>query len=123
MGFRGKKVDPTRHNNGTPVASGNPSRSNAVSLAPPPLTEGKGRCPACRNAVTVLRTGTLRRHSDLFGNPCWNQHLTETPVRIGELPPVVIATDAKKGECRQCGKWLPGERSLCGRCSVLRDAS
>jgi hypothetical protein len=58
------------------------------------------------------------------------------PIRIEELPPVVFyerskpptpptpkPTPAKAksyGECRECGKWLPGERRLCGACSVSR---
>lgn len=27
----------------------------------------------------------------------------------------------KFGECEDCGKWLPGQRRVCGRCYVKRD--
>lgn len=123
-GFRGKKVDPGKTSNGRPIGTGNPARTSAAVVAPPALADGQARCPACRNGAHLFANGTLRRHRDLFGNTCWNRRAPGSEVHLTEVPPVVINAHAtaEKGKCRECGKWLPGERSLCGRCSVLRSA-
>ena len=47
-------------------------RGGKPVIAPPPLVDGRLRCPACRNAVKPTPSGHLRRHNDLFGYPCYN---------------------------------------------------
>lgn len=106
------------------------------AMAPPVLRGGQVRCPICRNGVRLTTRGNLYRHADLFGNPCGNRS-TLTPVHV-VAPPIVLpperygdprkAQPRAEGEpsrldvgssCRECGKWLPGERSLCGRCYAV----
>ena len=110
----------------------------AAAVVPPALKAGKVRCPVCRNAVSVNPTGTLRKHADLFGEPCHNRASGEA---TGITAPPVVIPDPRRfvaepatneaerverpahrsrldvgSECTECGKWIPGERSLCGRC-------
>ena len=87
------------------------------------IPEGKVKCPSCGKAVSPVGT-RLRRHKDKDGWPCPEMRVPGVEVKLTEAPPVQI-TDRKadvspKGECRECGKWLPGERSICGRCSLLQ---
>jgi hypothetical protein len=49
------------------------NRGGRAAVSPPALADGKVRCPACRNAVSLTPRQYLRRHSDLFGNECWNK--------------------------------------------------
>lgn len=119
-------------------ASGSkPAFAKITAAEPPPLIEGKVRCPSCRNVVTPTSTGRLRRHRDLFGSDCLNIANGED-VTLAEIPPVIIPpppapssgrrtkNDPKPpsrldvgSTCQSCGKWLPGERRLCGRCQIL----
>lgn len=109
---------------------------------PPP--EGKVRCSGCGKYVTQHGM-RLRRHNDKSGFPCPEVRVPGVEVHLSEVPPVNLPPEPKwrpaspsrasagprreKDEparldagssCRECGKWLPGERSLCGRCSVLQ---
>lgn len=110
---------------------------HVTATEPPPLVEGKVRCPACRNLTSLTPRGRLRRHRDLFGLDCPNTGTGE-PVTLDEVPDVVIPDasapvarpprpDEKKASrldvgstCQGCGKWIPGERRLCGRCYALK---
>lgn len=118
------KRDRRTANNGRTILSG---RSVAV---PPELAEGQVRCPACRNATKLTPRGRLRKHNDLFGEVCGVRSagvptgITAPPI---SLPAPVKARDGRSrldggSNCRECGKWLPGERSLCGRCYALGDS-
>lgn len=137
---RFRKVDPRggRGGKGTPIGVGSPTYSSAVVLAPPELRPGQVRCPVCRNATGLTPlTKVLRKHRDLFGEPCWNKSQMETVKLVA--PPVVLprgggqagAEPAVAGQsrldggslCTSCGKWLPGERTLCGRCFALGGTS
>lgn len=138
MSRRFQKVDPVRRSHGHAILTGNPSRTSRGAVAPPELRGNQKRCPVCRNGVATTVTGKLRKHVDLFGADCYNRNPGDLPP-IGEVPPVVLprVRDRQAGaqsrtarpdeerppsrldagsECRECGKWLPGERSLCGRC-------
>lgn len=121
-----------RHANskGRPVAVGGLGTRAVVAPTPKP---GQTSCPVCRQAVAVTPRENLRAHNDLFGNPCPNRsRLVSTQI---EAPAVVLPLQNRPprsksekrpagepsrldvgSECRECGKWLPGERSLCGRC-------
>jgi hypothetical protein len=129
------KRDRRKRNNGRVILSG---RSVAV---PPSLADGQVRCPACRNATTLTPNGRLRKHVDLFGNECGVRSAGRptgivappvslppaAPVRVPATQPASSAVDGRSrldagSNCRECGKWLPGERSLCGRCYALGDS-
>jgi len=101
------------------------------------IPDGKAKCMACRKVVSVVGGTRLRRHKEPNGDQCPNVQLGEGHVLKGPAPEVKIprlsARSAQGRErrdesepsrldagsnCRECGKWLPGERILCGRCSV-----
>lgn len=90
-------------------------------------------CPACGGKAKPNGTNAIRSHRTPGGDKCSRRLLAVdvTP------PPIVLPLEprppsrasqpkAERGparldagsECRECGKWLPGERSLCGRCYV-----
>lgn len=111
------------------------------SLLPKPLAPGKARCPGCSAVVAVTPNGKLRQHRAPSGEDCAVK-ISMREVHLDDLPPVVIpgprganlarvrrspappdAHYAPKGQCVDCGRWLPGERSLCGRCANHRSAS
>lgn len=80
---------------------------------------GKKPCALCGKQVSPTQR---REHTAPSGEPCPGVAQKSVPVQVhlDDVPPVLVAPHyaAKKGECRECGRWLPGERSLCGRCSV-----
>lgn len=114
---------------GTPVGVRHQLR-NVVDV--PALKPGQHRCPVCRAGATLTTRGSLRAHNDLFGDRCWNKATGEATGITA--PPVVVPagntsplprppSEASRldvgSSCRDCGKWLPGERSLCGRCYAI----
>lgn len=123
-----------------------PERDRAVMenvhvAASPDIPDGKAKCPSCSKVVAVINETRLRRHMASAGYQCPNVQMADAPpfeyvmpeVKIPRLTPGSGHARAKRDEyepsrlevgshCRECGKWLPGERSLCGRCSVLRSA-
>jgi hypothetical protein len=42
-------------------------------VAPPPVPDGRTRCPVCRNHTGRTPSGYLRKHRDVFGHPCYNR--------------------------------------------------
>jgi hypothetical protein len=103
---------------------------------PEPLADGKVRCPGCSRVLAPTRTGGIGRHVDKYGDPCPVTIRGNQPVELDEVPPVKVPAHPPKrngwtrrppaepsrldvgSTCRECGKWLPGERSLCGACYV-----
>lgn len=97
------------------------------------LEDGKVRC-LCGKAVKPTSAGRLARHLTPSGDDCTHFASYRDPVRLDEVPEVVLPQPREPAEkpekpaprldvgsaCKVCGKWLPGERSLCGRCSVTR---
>lgn len=63
-------------------------RGGKRAVQPPEPGPGQVTCPACRNAVHVLKSGAMRKHRDLFGHDCYQR--TFKPFRLTELPPVVL---------------------------------
>ena len=128
-GWRGKKVDPARRKGKGLALVSRPDKSSAPSVPVPDLRVGQVRCPVCRNGVGLTPTGRVRSHVDLFGNLCHNRsngehlHVEAQPVVLddGNAQPLIKADAGSL--CRECGKWLPGERRLCGRCFAMGDAS
>lgn len=136
--------DRRRPSAGKPIVVSSPSLKSVATVPPPPLKEGQVRCMVCRNATRTTPRGYLRKHTDLFGGPCFNRstgeptHVAAPPIELPPEPhlaPVAELGDSLRerhaapksasrldvgSECRECGKWLPGERSLCGRCFVVR---
>lgn len=125
-----------------PDGFGRVSMPRAALTARPkakPVPEGKVVCETCRKPIGVVGD-RLRRHKDKTGFPCPNLRVPGQTTALVEPPPPVhlprlsarsAQGRARRGEsepsrldvggqCRECGKWLPGERSLCGRCSVLQ---
>lgn len=98
-----------------------------------PLKPGQARCAGCSRAVALTRNGKLCAHRDSRGDDCaYTTHVSD--VQLDELPPVVLPKPRGRtrnterrptnepsrldvgSNCRECGKWLPGERYLCGAC-------
>lgn len=121
-----------------------------LARKPAPLVEGKVRCAGCGTLTSVTKTGKLRRHSDADGVPCPHlaTYTTGPLIDRDNLPPVVIPKQPRErprpreprtqpaapepeelsrldggSSCVDCGRWLPGERSVCGRCWVHRNAN
>ena len=101
-------------------------------VIPEPLTPGRVRC-ICGRAVRVNSGGRIRRHNTPAGEPC--AHIAGYgTAEFDVLPPVQMPPKRSPQQpksaprldvgstCRECGKWLPGERSLCGRCYVRAEA-
>ena len=99
-------------------------------------TKGTIRYHVCDASTTLTPGGRLKAH-DIPGGGirCINKKVLHA-VKV-DAPPVVVpstrsgaerrpSTEPSRldagSECRECGRWLPGERSLCGRCSVLGGA-
>jgi hypothetical protein len=101
------------------------------------------RCPLCMRPVGVTPRGRAGRHVDQRGDSCPGSGLVVRDNEVPhELPPVSIADRPvqPRGEviphadaavegaarldvgssCLTCGKWIPGERSYCGRCMAKR---
>lgn len=107
---------------------------------PAELEDGKVRCNACAAVVGVTPNGRTRDHKTPAGEPCAYRVTYKQPVDLAEVPEVVIPVAPKRwdwtgrvgrnpdsrldngSECEDCGRWLPGERRLCGRCSNHRAA-
>lgn len=129
-----------------------PKRGRTVTSfvrIPAELPPGKVRCAACWAVCTVTPTGKLRAHKSPAGEPCAHRATYATRAPLDSLPPVVlppVRTDPRPREpktppkprvapprepsrldvgssCTDCGRWLPGERSLCGRCANHRKAA
>lgn len=107
--------------------------------AAPALREGQVRC-ACGAATTLTRMGRVRKHKTPAGDECPMQlHAGhDLDVDVSSVPIVVPPERGGNGRtavererepsrldagsnCRECGKWLPGERILCGACYVKGD--
>lgn len=90
------------------------------------------RCPVCDVAVKLTqKTRLLSKHRTNDGYECPNRRTRER-IELAALPPVEFdarvrppriqrAADEPSrldagSNCQDCGKWLPGERRLCGRC-------
>lgn len=123
----------TKRATGRPMLTGRPDRTHSSVMEPPSLLDGQVRCPACRSGVAVTKSGALWRHHDLFGGYCGNVAAPADGEPL-EAPDVVVPPPPREGRenrsdpsrldvgshCRECNRWLPGERSLCGRCSILQ---
>lgn len=109
---------------------------------PEPLPAGKVRCAGCSAVVSLNKSGKMRAHQSPSGEPC-AYSVSYSKVHLEEIPPVVLPpapayhpprepkpkppkppSRLEAGsECVDCGKWLPGERSVCGKCSIKRNRS
>lgn len=97
---------------------------------PEPIPEGRKQCPACHKVLTPTPLGYFRKHTGPSGARCWNKNPGDLPPVVAPpvvappvtLPPIRAAERVTRldagSKCRECGKWLPGERSLCGRCAI-----
>lgn len=101
---------------------------------PEPVPEGKVRCAGCSAVVAVSKNGRTREHHTPAGEPCAYRVVYAQPVAMDEAPPVELPQRKRPARskrpprepsrldagsnCRECGKWLPGERQVCGACSV-----
>lgn len=108
---------------------------------PEPLEPGKVRCAACSKVVTLTKNGRLRKHKTPDGKEdcpysvVYGKRVTVPKVQIviptrkgaptsrqaarykPELPPSRLDVGST---CEECGKWIPGERRLCGACFATR---
>lgn len=118
----------------------NKNRQRRVEVQPTPEEllpappDGKVRCPSCHANTSLTQLGYLRKHRDLAGFPCTNKRPLVDVQSLDVLPEVSLVDhrastpDSPRGrdawgECRECGKWLPGQRTLCGLCgATLEDA-
>lgn len=112
----------------------------AFTKIPEPLKDGRVRC-ICRRTVRLTKAGRIPRHNMPNGDPCAHEAVyrprPEQPIELPavHMPPTrgysgtTIADRADPetprllagSRCADCGKWLPGERSLCGRCGARRE--
>lgn len=112
---------------------------------PDPVPDGYARCD-CGKVCKVLKSGRLKMHKTPRGYECSGTvgHrdiplavvLAEEADAYAQQEPIGSAPEtykrprhrvltradkayaAPKGQCRVCGKKLPGERTLCGACGV-----
>lgn len=119
---------PRNHN-----SSRNAATARRIETAAKRVPDGKVRCGACEGITSVTKNGRLRKHKTPRGEACPNV-ISGITKRLRVIPEVRIAPQGRpRGEkrppsepsrldagsaCRECGKWLPGERSLCGACYV-----
>lgn len=103
---------------------------------PKPLEDGKVRCNGCSSVVSLTKNGKIRKHKSPAGEDCAYVAFYAPRPSLDEVPEVVLpqtrpARSAPRdrshpsrldvgSECIDCGKWLPGERSVCGACSLVR---
>lgn len=100
------------------------------------------RCPLCLRPVGVTARGRAGKHQDRRGDDCPGGGLVVRDNELpDELPPISLTpSGAPRGDvvpssgpavegsarldvgshCLTCGKWIPGERSYCGRCLAKR---
>lgn len=113
---------------------------------PEELEDGKVRCNGCGRVVGLTSVGRTREHRTPAGEPCAYRVVYGESPAIDELPPVNVPPQKRDGyrslrrpterparsepsrleagsECQDCGKWLPGERIVCGRCFNKRQAA
>lgn len=106
---------------------GRPDTSSPIAIP-----EGCVLC-ICGATPSITARGRMRKHKTPQGDECTHR-AGYAEVVLERLPPVVLPPNrvpSDRGparldvgsECRECGKWLPGERSLCGRCYAIKDAS
>lgn len=105
----------------------------ATSRRVPKPADDRPTCPSCGSRVNVT-DNRIAAHTASSGNAC-KRRLMEPPKVVAppvHLPPVPhppsrhVAERAQDNlsrldggsECRECGRWLPGERQLCGSCFV-----
>lgn len=106
---------------------------------PAPLEPGKVRCLGCGAVVALTRNRKIRAHNSPAGEPC-AYRASYKRVDLAEVPDVEFPAARRGGgrnsqprgpkepsrldagsHCRECGRWLPGERSLCGTCYATRE--
>lgn len=116
--------------------------AKAFVRIPAPLEPGKVRC-VCGRVVALTKNRHLRRHQTPAGEPCAHQATYAPRPHLTVVPPVKLPQGAtartnpnqsrrQAGEparldagstCEDCGRWLPGERRLCGRCTNARTST
>lgn len=118
-----------------------PRKGRRIEYPPAQVPDGKVRCD-CGAVVGLTRNRKIAAHHTPRGEPCPLRTSYAEPVVLDRLPPVVMPgqqtarpTDADEphvaeaafvdlsrleggSKCRECGCWLPGERSICGMCGV-----
>jgi hypothetical protein len=104
---------------------------------PEPLEPGKVRCLGCSKVVTLTKNGKIRAHRTPDGKEdCAYTATYGRKVSVPKVQIVIPPQPRGPGEraardrgpsrldagsnCRECGKWIPGERSLCGACFAKR---
>ena len=109
---------------------------------PEEIADGKVRCNGCGKVVALNKNGSTRMHNTPAGEPCAYRVVYARPVELDEVPPIVIPpqrggdgprprTPVEReptrldvgSNCRECGRWLPGEREYCGKCANAREAA
>lgn len=112
---------------------------------PEEIPDGKVRCAGCGKVVSLTPNGHTRRHNTPKGDPCAVRATYAKPIHLDEIPEVQLppaprydapteprARASRKNEasrldvgskCEDCGRWLPGERYVCGKCSNARNAA
>jgi hypothetical protein len=112
----------------------------AFTKIPQPLTDGRVRC-ICSRTLALTKAGRIPRHNMPNGDPCAHEAVYQPrpqPIALPDvhMPPTrgytSTPTLADRADpdtprllagscCVDCDRWLPGERSLCGRCGVRRE--
>lgn len=101
-----------------------------------PAVDDRPECPRCGVRVNLNHRGRISAHKAPSGNACPCRMLAVVieapPVDLPPVPkPPARASRPPRdpdepsrldagSNCEDCGKWLPGERSVCGRCYVHR---
>ena len=116
--------------------------AKAFARIPRELEDGKVRCLGCSAVVGLTKNGHMRRHKSTAGEDCAYTATYAAPVHLDELPPVVVPPQSRErmtatqrereressrldagSECQDCGRWLPGERMVCGKCQRARNVA
>lgn len=111
-----------------------------VEAVPGKTKDGRVLC-LCGGTAKVLKSGRLSKHRDPRGYECpIKAYGREVVVDVSQVevdvPPAPKSWEREErarhrepGEpsrldagssCEDCGKWLPGERRLCGQCFIKR---
>lgn len=101
-----------------------------------PKPDDRVECPTCGGRAKPKGERAIAAHRSPTGGSCPRRLLSvDVPIPPVSLPPAPSLSMPSKtqprrrsepsrldagSECRECGKWLPGERSLCGRCYATR---